>query len=76
MAQGFTFNGTCKGVTKRGTACQRRTVYANGFCGQHGGDSSEFMNQRVRRLRAKTLARMERLKRKLRRLSLDKAIRT
>ena len=66
--RGFTFAGICRGVTKAGTPCRRIVVYANGYCQQHGGDSTEFMRERVRRLVAKSRARTERLKRRLRRL--------
>ena len=68
-ANGYTFAGICKGTTKAGTRCKHIVVYANGYCRQHGGDSTEFMRERVRRLVAKSRARTERLKRRLRRLS-------
>lgn len=71
MAQGFTFNRACKGVTQRGTACQRRVVYANGLCSHHGGDSAAFMKARAKRLAEKAHRRIERLKRKLRRVLCD-----
>lgn len=63
----YTFAGICNGTTKAGTPCRHIVVYANGFCKQHGGDSTEFMRERVRRLVAKSRARTERLKRRLRR---------
>ena len=65
MGQGYTFNGICKGTTKAGTPCKHRVVFANGFCKQHGGDSTEFMRGRVRKLVAKSQARLKRLKRLL-----------
>lgn len=68
MGRGYTFAGVCKGITKAGTRCRHTVVFANGFCRQHGGDSTEFMRERVRRMVAKSRARTERLKRRLRRL--------
>lgn len=66
--RGYTFLGTCKGTTKAGARCKHIVVYANGYCRQHGGDSSKYMRQLARRLAAKSRARTERLKRRLRRL--------
>ena len=68
MGQGYTFFGQCSGPTKGGTRCKRIVVYANGLCAAHGGDSTQFMRERMRRLVAKSRARTERRKRQLRRL--------
>ena len=46
----YTFNGMCRGTTKAGKQCQHRSVYANGLCKQHGGDSTEFMQEHFERL--------------------------
>lgn len=61
----YTFSGICKSTTKAGTPCKHRVIFANGFCKQHGGDSTEFMRERVRQLVAKSYARIKRLKRRL-----------
>lgn len=53
--RGYTFWGTCKGTTKAGTPCRRTVVYANGYCQQHGGDSTEFMRERFEKIKAKAL---------------------
>jgi len=63
--QGYTFWGECKGVKKDGTPCRSSTVYANGYCRHHGGDSSEFMRERLKRLRAKALRRLKRWERRI-----------
>jgi hypothetical protein len=55
--RGYTFWGTCKGTTKAGTACKRTSVYANGHCRAHGGDSTEFMRERFEKIKAKALRR-------------------
>lgn len=71
MGQGFTFLGKCKGTTKAGTPCRHESVYANGYCRQHGGDSTDFMRERAKRIAEKARRRHERWKRKLRRLACD-----
>jgi hypothetical protein len=67
-AFGYTFAGNCRGTTKAGEPCQHRSVYANGLCRQHGGDSSAFMAERIRKIVAKSRARTARRKRRLQRL--------
>ena len=62
MGQGYTFFGKCKGKTKAGMPCLHMSVFANGFCRQHGGDSTEFMQERLRELKAKTRKKLERWK--------------
>ncbi len=63
--QGYTFAGVCKGITKAGTPCRRIVVYANGRCRAHGGDSTEFMRERLERIRQKALRRIKKWKRRL-----------
>jgi hypothetical protein len=63
----YTFNGICKGLTKAGIRCRRTVVYANGLCKAHGGDSTEYMRERVKRLREKALRRHARFLRRVRR---------
>lgn len=60
----YTFAGRCKGTTKAGTPCRHIVVFANGFCKQHGGDSTEFERERLERIREKALRRIKRWKRK------------
>ena len=67
----YTFLGKCKGATKAGTRCKHIVVYANGYCRQHGGDSTEYMREHARRLAAKSRARTERLRRRLRRFGYE-----
>ncbi len=64
--RGYTFAGVCKGVTKARTRCKHIVIYANSYCRQHGGDSTEFMRERLRRLVAKSRAKIKRFKRRLR----------
>lgn len=64
MGYGYTFAGKCKGTTKGGTPCRHRSVYANGYCRQHGGDSSAFMAERLEKLRANALRRIARWKKR------------
>ena len=66
----YTFAGHCNGTTKAGKRCQHRTIYANGFCKQHGGDSTEFMKERMQKIKAKALARHGRFMRRLERAGL------
>lgn len=47
---GTTFNGRCVGITKAGTQCQLKVVYANGLCAAHGGDSAEYDRERIKRI--------------------------
>ena len=65
MGYGYTFAGHCKGTTKAGTRCRHRAVYANGYCRQHGGDSSEFMRQRLKKIKAKALRRHAKWKKRI-----------
>ena len=65
MGKGYTFTGVCKGVTKAGTTCRHIVVFANGFCRQHGGDSTEYMRERLDRIRQKALRRMKKWRRTL-----------
>lgn len=65
MGLGYTFAGTCKGTTKAGTRCRHTVVFANGYCKQHGGDSSEYMRERVRRIVAKAKRRHARWKKRM-----------
>lgn len=65
MGQGFTFAGVCKGTTKAGTRCRHLVVYANGFCRAHGGDSAEYMRERLDRIQKKMQRRMEKWRRRL-----------
>lgn len=60
----YTFSGRCKGTTKAGTQCRHIVVFANGFCKQHGGDSTEFERERLERIREKALRRIRKWKRK------------
>lgn len=62
--KGYTFAGVCKAVTKAGTPCRHIVVYANGYCRQHGGDSSEFMRERFEKIKAKALRRLRRWKKR------------
>ena len=57
---GTTFYGVCKGTTKAGTSCRHRSVYANGYCRQHGGDSTAYDKARFEYTKAKALARSRR----------------
>lgn len=60
MADGYTFAGQCRATTKAGTRCRHTVVFANGFCRQHGGDSSAFMAERMEKIKAKALRRHRR----------------
>jgi len=60
----YTFAGRCKGTTKAGTQCRHVIVYANGYCKQHGGDSTEFERERFERMKQKAIKRVEKWKRK------------
>lgn len=71
MGQGYTFFGQCSATTMGGTGCKRKVVYANGLCAAHGGDSTEFMRERLRRIVAKSRARTERLRRRLKRMGIE-----
>ena len=62
--KGYTFAGVCKGTTKAGTPCQRIVVYANGYCRAHGGDSTEFMRERLANIKAKALRRLRQWKKR------------
>lgn len=64
MGFGYTFAGHCKGITKAGTRCRRTVVFANGYCKQHGGDSSAFMRERMAKIKAKALRRHARWKKR------------
>lgn len=66
MSLQYTFYGTCLGKTKKGTPCRHTTVYANGYCKQHGGDSTEYMLMVRDRLAEKQRRRVERWWRKFR----------
>jgi len=57
--RGYTFFGTCQGTTKAGTPCKRMVIYANGYCQAHGGDSTEFMRERLAKIKAKARRRAE-----------------
>lgn len=65
MDQQYTFAGHCKGLTKAGTSCKRMVIYANGYCQAHGGDSTEYMRERARRIAEKAQRRVRRLLKKL-----------
>lgn len=60
----YTFAGRCKGTTKAGTPCRHTSVFANGYCRQHGGDSTEFERERLERIKQKAIKRFEKWKRK------------
>ena len=62
--RGYTFFGTCKGTTKAGIPCRRTVVYANGLCSWHGGDSSDFMRERIEKIKAKAVRRLRRWKKR------------
>ena len=62
---GYTFAGQCKGTTKEGKACGQLSVYANGYCRHHGGDSSEDMKRRVEKMIRKSQARIKRIRRRM-----------
>lgn len=64
MAGGYTFSGKCRAITKAGARCRHIVVFANGFCRQHGGDSSAFMAERTEKIRAKALRRHRRWKKR------------
>jgi hypothetical protein len=66
----YTFFGQCLGTTKAGTPCRHVTVYANGYCRQHGGDSTEFERQRLEHIRQKAMRRHKRWRRKLQKLGI------
>jgi len=65
---GTTFSGVCKGTTKKGTPCQRKVVFANGLCRQHGGDSSEYDRRHFEYLKEKAIRRSTKVSKRLRRL--------
>jgi len=65
MGQQYTFAGICMGVTKAGTQCRHIVVYANGFCNQHSGDSTEYMRERLEHARKKMLRRIAKRQRRL-----------
>lgn len=60
--------GVCKGVTKKGTPCQCREVFSNGFCKYHGGAGESPFEIRKRALIEKNRRRTARLMRRLGRL--------
>jgi hypothetical protein len=60
----YTFLGRCKGTTKAGTQCGHKSVFANGYCRQHGGDSSKFERERFERIKQKALWGFKKWKRK------------
>jgi len=60
--------GACKGITKKGTPCQAREVWSNGFCKHHGGDGESPFEIRKRALIEKNRRRTARLMRRLGRL--------
>jgi len=62
---GYTFAGHCKGITEAGTRCQHSVVFANGYCRQHGGDSTEFLRARLARFKAKALRRHARWRKRM-----------
>lgn len=66
MPFGYTFSGNCKGTTKSGKPCGQKSIYANGYCRHHGGDSTEFMRERIKQIVAKRRARLEKFKRRVR----------
>jgi hypothetical protein len=57
--------GGCKAKTKKGLPCQSKDVYENGYCVLHGGQGKL---PRLERLKEKTLKKMERFKRKAKKL--------
>lgn len=61
----YTFAGNCKGTSKAGTPCRHIVVYANGYCRQHGGDSTEYERARIEQIKAKVLRRHARWKRRI-----------
>lgn len=65
MGFGYTFAGKCKGTTRAGAPCRHIVVFANGYCKQHGGDSTEFMRERARQIVEKSRRRTRRLMRRL-----------
>ena len=67
----YTFLGKCKGATKAGTRCKHIVVYANGYCRQHGGDSTEFMRERFEKIKAKAVRRARRWHRRLKKLGIE-----
>lgn len=67
----YTFYGTCTGKTKKGTPCRHTSVYANGRCKQHGGDSSAYMALVRERIAEKQRRRIERWRRKCQRLGIE-----
>ena len=69
--QPYTFSGLCGVPTKAGAPCQHRIVYANGRCKQHGGSSTLFMLALRERLAEKDRRRIERWRRKMKRLGIE-----
>ena len=61
----YTFSGKCAGKTKTGKPCGQRSIYANGYCRHHGGNSTEYMIQHREYLLEKHRRRTARLLRKL-----------
>lgn len=57
---GTTFFGSCKGTTKAGTKCGQVSVYANGYCRHHGGDSTEYDRERFQKVKARAVERSKR----------------
>ena len=67
----YTFYGKCSGKTKRGAPCRHTSVYANGRCKQHGGDSTAYMLAVRDRLAEKNRRRIERWRRKMKRHGIE-----
>jgi hypothetical protein len=59
----FTYHGVCKGTTKAGKPCGQSSVYGNGLCRHHGGDTTqEEISAYCRRMREKAEKRMKKIK--------------
>jgi hypothetical protein len=71
----FTYHGICKGTTKTGKPCGQRSVYGNGLCRLHGGETTqEEIKEYSRRMLAKHERRMKKIKRRLRLAGMEKLL--
>lgn len=62
----FTYHGICKGKTKTGKPCGQRSVYGNGLCRLHGGETTqEEISAYCQRMRIKHERRMKKIRRRL-----------
>lgn len=67
----YTFSGICKGLTKSGKPCGQKSIYLNGYCRHHGGETPQsYIDAQIERIREKEARRTARLERKLRRIGV------